>query len=107
MPKPFRVAAAIDFGTHGTGFAWAAVSQDNSEPHNRRISLFEDWPDQSIASPKNRSAVLLDSGGQFLAWGDQAIAQMEAMPPGAGSEAADRLQDVPAAGSAERYPPGR
>ena len=84
MPKPFRVAAAIDFGTHGTGFAWAAVSQDNSEPHNRRISLFEDWPDQSIASPKNRSAVLLDSGGQFLAWGDQAIAQMDAMPPGAG-----------------------
>ena len=80
MTKPHRVVAAIDFGTYGTGFAWAAVSQDNSEIQNRRISFFEDWAEVKISYPKNRSAVLLDSEGQFLSWGFQAVAQMDAMP---------------------------
>jgi Hsp70 protein len=81
---PYRVVAGIDFGTYGTGFAWAAVSEDNSEPRRRRISFFEDWAGQNIGYPKNRSAVLLDAGGQFLAWGYEAVAQMAAALPGSG-----------------------
>jgi molecular chaperone DnaK (HSP70) len=84
VDKPFRVVAGIDFGTYGTGFAWAAVSADNAEPGRRRISFFEDWAGQSIGYPKNRSAVLLDADGKFLAWGYEAVAQMAAAPPGSG-----------------------
>lgn len=84
MDKPYRVIAGIDFGTHGTGFAWAAVSEDNAEPGRRRVSFFEDWAGQHIAYPKNRSAVLVDASGQFLAWGYEAAARMAAAPPGAG-----------------------
>ena len=83
-PEPRQVVAAIDFGTYGTGFAWTTVSPDNSEMSSRRISFFEDWEDQKVSYPKNRSAVLLDSAGQLLAWGYQAMARMEAMPRGAG-----------------------
>jgi molecular chaperone DnaK (HSP70) len=84
MDKPHRVVVGIDFGTHGTGFAWAAVNDDNSEPGRRRISFFEDWAGQNIVYPKNRSAVLTDGSGQFLAWGYEAVRRMAAAPPGAG-----------------------
>lgn len=84
MDKPYRVVAGIDFGTHGTGFAWAAVSEDNAGPGRRRISFFEDWAGQNIAYPKNRSAVLTDASGQFLAWGYDAVARIAAAPPGSG-----------------------
>jgi hypothetical protein len=82
--KPYRVVAAIDFGTHGTGFAWLAVSEDNSEMHARRITFFEDWPGQKINYPKNRSAVLLDAHGKLLCWGYEAETEMEKMPKKAG-----------------------
>lgn len=84
MTNPYRVVAAIDFGTHGTGFAWAAVSQDNSGARDRRIYFFEDWAEQKISYPKNRSAVLLDARGNLLSWGYRAISEMEKMPKGAG-----------------------
>jgi hypothetical protein len=77
------VVAAIDFGTHGTGFAWSAVSQENSELHDRRISFFENWPEQKVTYPKNRSAVLLDADGNLLSWGHAAVAMMDRMPKGA------------------------
>lgn len=84
LTNPYRVVAAIDFGTHGTGFAWTAVSQDNSEMRGRRISFFEDWAEQKISYPKNRSAVLLDAQGNLLSWGYRAVAEMDNMPKGAG-----------------------
>jgi molecular chaperone DnaK (HSP70) len=85
MNKPHRVVAGIDFGTYGTGFAWAPVSEDNDEPGRRRISFFEDWAGQkSVGYPKNRSAVLLDAGGEFVTWGYEALAQMTSAPPGSG-----------------------
>jgi molecular chaperone DnaK (HSP70) len=77
------VVAAIDFGTHGTGFAWASVSQENSELRERRISFFENWPGQKVSYAKNRSAVLLDEEGKLLSWGYAAVAMMDAMPGGA------------------------
>jgi molecular chaperone DnaK (HSP70) len=110
VDKPYRVVVGIDFGTHGTGFAWAAVSEDAAEPGQRRISFFEDWAEQNIAYPKNRSAVLLDTSGQFLAWGYEAIARMKTAPPGSGwrvrtgfkmaLQSAPRDPDVTAGGDA-------
>jgi molecular chaperone DnaK (HSP70) len=82
MDRPYRVVAAIDFGTHGTGFAWAAVSEDNDDPGRRRIAFFEDWERQNLAYPKNRSAILLDASGQFMSWGYEAVAQLTKAPPG-------------------------
>ena len=84
MGEKHRVVAAIDFGTHGTGFAWATVSPENTEIATRRISFFESWEDQQISYPKNRSALLLDEHGQFMSWGYQAVTRMDAMPKGAG-----------------------
>jgi molecular chaperone DnaK (HSP70) len=83
MTRPHRVVAAIDFGTHGTGFAWAPVSQENSELRDRRISFYESWPEQKVSYPKNRSAVLLDADGNLLAWGWAALSMMDTMPKGA------------------------
>jgi molecular chaperone DnaK (HSP70) len=79
-----RVVVAIDFGTHGTGFAWTAVSDENDLLSERRISFYENWPGQKINYPKNRSAVLLDANGDFLAWGYQAVAEADKMPKGTG-----------------------
>ena len=82
MGQP-RVVAAIDFGTHGTGFAWTGISQDNGEISARHVSFFEDWPHQ-LSYPKTRSAVLLDAQGNLLSWGSRAEADMAAMPKGSG-----------------------
>jgi hypothetical protein len=79
-----RVVAAIDFGTHGTGFAWAPVSQENTELQERRISFYDNWAEQKVSYPKNRSAVLTDADGNLLSWGYRAISQMDSMPKGAG-----------------------
>lgn len=84
MTKPHRVVAAIDFGTHGTGFAWAPVSPENAKLQERRISFYDNWADQKVSYPKNRSAVLLDADGNLLSWGYQAVAQMDSMPRDAG-----------------------
>jgi molecular chaperone DnaK (HSP70) len=84
LGEKHRVVAAIDFGTHGTGFAWATVNSENAKITTRRISFFESWEGQQISYPKNRSALLLDTEGLFLSWGHQAVAQMDAMPKGAG-----------------------
>ncbi len=70
MTAKARVVAAIDFGTHGTGFAWASINHDNDDPARRRISFFDQWEHQPIAAAKNRSAVLLDrADGSLTAWG--------------------------------------
>ncbi|WP_187283230.1 Hsp70 family protein [Streptomyces sp. t39] len=62
------MAAAIDFGTHGSGFAWCAVN-DGEDPADRRIDFFDQWKDQPVSYPKNLSALLLDDDGRVLEWG--------------------------------------
>ena len=42
---------AIDFGTHGTGFAF-------SLDRGRTMRLHHEWPDQPIAYPKTLTALL-------------------------------------------------
>jgi molecular chaperone DnaK (HSP70) len=80
VASPHRVVAAIDFGTHGTGFAWAPVTPENTKLQERRISFFDNWTEQQVNYPKNRSAVLLDANGDLLSWGYRALSQMDAMP---------------------------
>ncbi len=64
-----RVAAAIDFGTHGSGFAWAFTSEQQRPIAERRLTFHMDWLDQPAPYVKTRSALLLDGDGAVLDWG--------------------------------------
>ena len=59
-----RVVAAVDFGTYGTGFAWAL----RNDP-DRTIYYDEDWSGISAAYPKNLSGLLLDASGGVVGLG--------------------------------------
>jgi molecular chaperone DnaK (HSP70) len=67
--KSFRVVAAIDFGTYGTGFAWAVVSDSNTDAVGRQIYLHTDWPSAPYNYPKTRTCLLLDDEGNVAEWG--------------------------------------
>jgi Hsp70 protein len=67
-----RVVCAIDFGTHGSGFAWCSIDADNADPGRRHIYYFDNWADQPTTYPKNLSALLLDADGEVLEWGYRA-----------------------------------
>ncbi|MFF0472459.1 Hsp70 family protein [Streptomyces sp. NPDC004284] len=65
--KKQKVAVAIDFGTHGTGYAWALIDDDK-----RQIHPYMRWKDQPAPTAKNLTALLLDGEGEVLAWGYEA-----------------------------------
>ncbi|MBB4983406.1 Hsp70 family protein [Streptomyces nymphaeiformis] len=65
--KKQKVAVAIDFGTHGTGYAWALIDDDK-----RQVHPYMRWKDQPAPTAKNLTALLLDSEGDVLAWGYEA-----------------------------------
>lgn len=67
-----RVVAAVDFGTYGTGFAWAL----RNDP-DRTIYYDEDWSGISAAYPENLSALLLDASGGVVAWGYPARSRLQ------------------------------
>ncbi|MFI9168958.1 Hsp70 family protein [Streptomyces lincolnensis] len=67
-----RVVAAIDFGTYGTGYAWAVVDPRIRHRSDRAIHDREDWPDAgAVPSPKTLTALLLRDE-KVLAWGHTA-----------------------------------
>ena len=68
-PGNFRVVAAIDFGTHSTGYAWVPVNEHNDVPARREIKVHTEWPDQPVRGAKTLSAVLLDADHSVQAWG--------------------------------------
>ncbi|MFD9062112.1 Hsp70 family protein [Kitasatospora purpeofusca] len=68
MFKP-RVVAAIDFGTHGSGFAWTVMEEGNQDARHRRINFCNRWDAQPVACPKNLSALLVNNAGDVVAWG--------------------------------------
>jgi hypothetical protein len=70
------VVAAIDFGTHGTGFAWCAVSPLNDDPMTRRVT-YSASP-AGGGSPKHLTAILVGQDGGVVAWGHQAQRQWAA-----------------------------
>ncbi|QLY29324.1 HSP70 family protein [Nocardia huaxiensis] len=67
-----RIVAAIDFGTHGTGYAWAFASERDREPRQRGIHFFDEWAGQPSSYIKNRTALLLGPDGVPVEWGHQA-----------------------------------
>jgi hypothetical protein len=81
-----RVVAAIDFGTHGSGFAWAAVNKTNRDMTQREIFYFDEWDAQQVVYPKNLSALLLDKAGNLLDWGYRARERMHLEDPSAGHQ---------------------
>ncbi|MFE5561197.1 Hsp70 family protein [Streptomyces sp. NPDC056544] len=67
-----RVVAAIDFGTHGTGYAWAVVDPRIRTKAKREINDTDEWPGSNGAhSPKTLTALLLRDKA-VLAWGHPA-----------------------------------
>ncbi|WP_433620973.1 hypothetical protein [Nocardia sp. CA-120079] len=66
------VVVAIDYGTYGSGFAWAIVNEQNADPARRQISLFTQWPSQAVAYPKAMSCLLVNRQGRPVAWGHEA-----------------------------------
>ncbi|MEV4513933.1 TIR domain-containing protein [Dactylosporangium sp. NPDC049525] len=67
-----KVVAAIDFGTHGTGFAYTLVTPDNDDPRTRQMVSRYDWPKAPVRGAKTLSAVVVDRDLQPVAWGYEA-----------------------------------
>lgn len=72
MSAPYPVVAAIDFGTHGTGYAWTEVTGNLGETLRRLPNFRETWPGTESYYPKDLSAVLLDPAGNIVFWGHEA-----------------------------------
>ncbi|MGW0778845.1 Hsp70 family protein [Streptomyces sp. NPDC002835] len=68
-----KVTAAIDFGTHGSGFGWAVVCEGNDDSATRKVLSVDGWQDQPLSYPKNLTALLLDGDGSVCAWGHAAV----------------------------------
>jgi hypothetical protein len=79
-----QVAAAIDFGTHGSGYAWAPFNADNTNPATRKVRHSETWPGQPARSAKTLTALLLDGGGEVVEWGTPAKADVDRHAQAAG-----------------------
>ncbi|MEV4820529.1 hypothetical protein, partial [Micromonospora sp. NPDC049274] len=73
-----KVVAAIDFGTHATGFAWAVINETNKDAKRRRIITNTQWASQPVAYPKNLTALLFDEEGNVVGWGHDARKQFHA-----------------------------
>lgn len=67
--KKAKVVAAIDFGTHGSGFAWATIGERNRTASARQVHTELNWPGAPMPSPKNLTALALDSNEAVIAWG--------------------------------------
>ncbi|KAF6254621.1 hypothetical protein COO60DRAFT_300966 [Scenedesmus sp. NREL 46B-D3] len=76
-PGSFRYFISVDFGTHGSGFAYSAAS-DGYE-----VKTFQYWPGQrGQPAPKTRTALLyhLSDTSTPLAWGWEAVVQYTDLP---------------------------
>jgi hypothetical protein len=69
-----RIAAAVDFGTHGTGFAWSVIAPLNDVAAERTIirSSYKPANRYQITPSKNLSAVLTGADGTVVEWGHAA-----------------------------------
>lgn len=68
----YPVVAAIDFGTHGTGYAWTEVDEDLGKTLERKPYYNDKWPGMSTPYPKDLSAVLLAPDGRVIMHGYEA-----------------------------------
>lgn len=73
-----RYFIAIDFGTHGSGFAYSAAADSDSA-----VKTFEYWPGQrGSPAPKTRTALLYKRTdlAKPLAWGWEALSVYGDLP---------------------------
>jgi len=77
----FKVIVAIDFGTHGTGLGYAIVPYDENgkfdESKEAEIYIEQDWSRNT--DNKTKTDILLNSDGNFIAFGDAALEQYTRM----------------------------
>jgi hypothetical protein len=67
--KKVKVVAAIDFGTHGSGFAWSPISDRNNVATSRDVFTELKWPGAPLATPKNLTALTTRADDSVEAWG--------------------------------------
>jgi hypothetical protein len=67
-----KVAAAVDFGTYGTGFAWSVIEWKNENPESREIRYPSYRTGRGVIRSKSLSAVLTTSDGEVAEWGHTA-----------------------------------
>ncbi|KUN84208.1 Hsp70 family protein [Streptomyces griseoruber] len=83
MISPYPIVAAIDFGTHGTGYAWAEVGDEHGPgPRglDRNTQIREQWDgSRSDYYVKDLSTVLLGPSGEPTAWGHRAMLDWTAL----------------------------
>ncbi|QDY77881.1 Hsp70 family protein [Streptomyces qinzhouensis] len=74
-----KIVVAIDFGTHGSGFAWATVS-DLQDLAKHRSIVYKDFTAQggSNSYPKDLTTVLVDVHGEAVAFGFEARRRWQA-----------------------------
>ncbi|MFI0938763.1 Hsp70 family protein [Streptomyces sp. NPDC021020] len=72
-----KIAAAVDFGTHGTGFAWSVIEPLNDVAAERAIvrSSYKPAGRYEVTRAKDLSAVLTDASGAVADWGHSARAR--------------------------------
>ncbi|MFD8865775.1 Hsp70 family protein [Streptomyces sp. NPDC059590] len=70
--KKQKVAVAVDFGTHGTGYAWTIIDEVKSGNQRREIHPRMQWPAHPIPYPKNLTALFFNGKGELQAWGYEA-----------------------------------
>jgi hypothetical protein len=73
-----KIAAAIDFGTHASGFAWAVMSRLNDDPLTREVTFRTGHAGTGGGYRKELTAILVDKDGQVVAWGHAARARWAA-----------------------------
>ncbi|WP_436532570.1 trypsin-like peptidase domain-containing protein [Actinoplanes sp. HUAS TT8] len=67
-----KVVVAIDFGTNGTGYAFALVSPENDDPTKRTVYFRDEWPKAPARGAKDLSAIVVDENLKPVAWGYEA-----------------------------------
>ncbi len=100
-----KVAAAIDFGTHGSGFAWSVKCDQNDDAVIRKIDTVDQWTDQPLAYPKNLTALLLDADGNVLEWGHSAYKKYSHLIEEDGKRLVNGLQLKMSLNSPDEHPP--
>ncbi|WP_143034576.1 MULTISPECIES: Hsp70 family protein [unclassified Streptomyces] len=83
--KKQKVAVAVDFGTHGTGYAWTIIDEVKSGNQRRDIHPRMQWPSHPIPYPKNLTALFFSEKGELQAWGYEARRQFNSRSAGDGT----------------------
>ncbi|MCT9093941.1 hypothetical protein N4G70_34550 [Streptomyces sp. ASQP_92] len=77
-----RVFVGLDFGTFGSGVSYFFKGNNEGGSTQKIPTLLSSWPGQPVASPKNLSALLIDSETKVAAWGYDARRRALTQVPG-------------------------